>query len=504
MASSVTPRWHGDNYQSRMFWNEAIGLLREGSGIVEVTFEANGPKAFDDIVVRYDPPTPRSGALRISTDHFQIKWHVETGGRFGYADLIEPKFIGAQTASILQRLRDARTSSGADASFTFVTTYRIADGDPLAELIFGNDRSLLVEKLFDGTTDASRMGKVRKLWREHLDLATDDELKAIVTGLRIIEGHLSLQALREQIEWRAHAVGLQIDSNSSDFRLDELARQMKARGINKLTKASLVQLCADEGLKFVPITRADPPLPVAIRSFQGLSADIVSASPDNTLLLTDQFRQRYLSAPFSWERDIRAAVEGFLRDTARRALRLEMILDAHASIAFLCGAVLDLKSGADVSLVQKGRLGGPPWRAGDGSEVAASRFSVRDERIGEGAAIAVGISATQPVDAHLRAYVAAALPDVGRIISFDWPDGPGQTSVKGGGHAAALSEQIANTLRTATVGISAPIHIFAACPNSLLFFLGQQHQAIAPTTLYEFDFDGHGNRSYSPTFTVGV
>ena len=64
MANSVVPRWHGDNYQARIFWENALNLLDDASCVVEVTFEADGPKAFDDVVVRYDPPVARSVAKR--------------------------------------------------------------------------------------------------------------------------------------------------------------------------------------------------------------------------------------------------------------------------------------------------------------------------------------------------------------------------------------------------------------------------------------------------------
>ena len=69
------------------------------------------------------------------------------------------------------------------------------------------------------------MGHVRKLWREHLALASDDELRSVLTGLRIVEGHRSLDELREHINLRAQVVGLLAYSDaSSDFRYDELAR----------------------------------------------------------------------------------------------------------------------------------------------------------------------------------------------------------------------------------------------------------------------------------------
>src|SRR5262249_47652554 len=69
--------------------------------------------------------------------------------------------------------------------------------------------------------------------------------------------------------------------------------------------------------------------------------------------------------------------------------------------------------------------------------------------------------------------------------------------------AAALAEQIANVVRgLKTTDPDAIVHIFAACPNSLLFFLGQQHQGIAPCVVYEFDFDRQGSKTYQPSFVI--
>jgi hypothetical protein len=45
-----------------------------------------------------------------------------------------------------------------------------------------------VECLFDGTTNRSCMSKVRKRWREHLKAASDDKLRAVVRGLRVLDG----------------------------------------------------------------------------------------------------------------------------------------------------------------------------------------------------------------------------------------------------------------------------------------------------------------------------
>lgn len=503
MADAVMARWHGDNYQARVFWENAFNLLLPNSCVVEVTFEANGPKAFDDVVVKYEPAVPRGGPERVSAEYHQVKWHVALDGRFGYADLIDPEFIGAKSVSLLERLKQARETAPTSVRFAFMTTYRVKDGDPLGTLISGTDRSLLVERLFDGTTDRSRMGKVRKLWREHLKLASDEELKRVVTGLRILDGHRTLEDLRSEINVKARVVGLLACETASEFRYDELARALKVRQLNGLTRETFLKLCEEEGLMAAVAAPVDPFLPIAIRSFLGPAADIVGAAPDDTLLLVDQFRERYLRDDRDWQIDIRPRVEAFLLAAVKRSAQLRLVLDAHASIAFLAGSVLDLKSGVDVELVQKGRVGSRAWRASDGTQSSGAAFTVTEHEVGSGSEIALAISVSQSTEAQTLAYVKAHLPAVGRVVQFSLPAGPGGQTVAGGGHAAALAEQVSNAVRALKVNDpDAMAHIFAACPNALMFFLGQQHKAIAPCIVYEFDFDRRGFKTYQPSFVV--
>lgn len=502
MADAITAQWHGHNYQSRIFWLNAMDLLRPDTCVSRVTFEANGPKAFDDVVVYYEPPVARSGPQPIAAEYHQIKWHVETGGRLGYEDLILPKYIGAKTVSLLERLRDARQSAQGPARMLLVTPDRIVDGDPLGRLISANDHSLLTERLFDGTTDRSRMGKVRRCWREHLALSDDDALREIVEGLAIIEGYRTLQQLRDEINLKAETVGLSpCRASESDFRYDELARQLKIRSINAMNRDQLVEICKAEGLWVGEQPAADGWLPVAVRSFQGLSTDVVPAAPENTLWLTDSFRARYLNDDREWQRDIRPRVESFLNGAAAKSNCLRLILDAHASIAYLSGAVYHVKSGIDVELVQKGRVGTQVWRADDGSTGDSLQSEIR--QIGGGPDIAVAVSITQPVDNHVDRYVDQNLPQVGQSLSLAPPDGPGQRSVSGGEHAARMAEQVSNTVRAIKADSpDATVHLFAACPNSFLYYLGQNHPAIGPLIVYEFDFDRQGNKTYQPSFEI--
>jgi hypothetical protein len=75
---------------------------------------------------------------------------------------------------------------------------------------------------------------------------------------------------------------------------------------------------------------------------------------------------------------------------------------------------------------------------------------------------------------------------------------PGSASIQDGGHARWLADTLTNTLREAVVQTRpGRLHLFPACPVSLAFLLGQQADALGPTTVYEFD-SNHPSRRYTP------
>jgi hypothetical protein len=45
IADAVVARWHGDNYHARVFWENAFNLLLPHFCVVQVAFEADGPKS---------------------------------------------------------------------------------------------------------------------------------------------------------------------------------------------------------------------------------------------------------------------------------------------------------------------------------------------------------------------------------------------------------------------------------------------------------------------------
>jgi hypothetical protein len=187
MATANVARRQGDDFQARLFWLKASSLLDPRSPIIKVVYE-NGPKGFDDIALNMNPPALRwiTMAFQSLRRHTQCKWHT-TAGVFGHDDLPLPSFINASTHSLLQRSCDAQLKYAPHATgsqFELVTNWRLKADDPLIELIRKQADAIDLARLFDGTTDASRMGKVRKLWRDHLGI--DDKALHLVTRTMMV------------------------------------------------------------------------------------------------------------------------------------------------------------------------------------------------------------------------------------------------------------------------------------------------------------------------------
>lgn len=499
MANSVVAGSAGHDYQARFFWILASSLRDPQQPHVSlVTYEADEPRSFDDVVVHYDPPRPGRGSHRISVVYHQIKYHVTDAGRFGYQDLVNPKFVGATTISLLQRLADAKKKAPANSEFVLVTTDRIADGDPLGELVSSDNHLIRFDKLGQGGPN-SRMGKVRKLWRDHVGLKTDDELKDLLDGFRIQHGSSSLEHLRDQVNVHFQLVGLCGCHETLEFRFDATARSLKATGRNELTRDGFEALCREE--RWIVETSGPEFTRVAVRSFADGPTSSVDAAPENTLSLLDLFESRHLRAGANWTTQVQPAIDSFLAGVRAKTQHVRLFLDAHLSIAFLAGTRLGFKSGVAVELVQKGRAGTAIWKADDGIEGPAPHLDWITR--GEGPDTAVVVSYSRDALKDVVRYLDISQPQVGRVLHAYPPDPPGPRSVQGGAHAAAIVDAVASAVREQRSPGKGAVHVFLAAPNAMAFWLGQHREAMGPCVLYEFDFSQIIDNSYHPSFCIG-
>ncbi|WP_378942672.1 SAVED domain-containing protein [Mesorhizobium sp. ANAO-SY3R2] len=497
MADAVIANWSGHDFQARFFWIKASALMDPDKHyVIEVTYEADGPKSFDDVVVKYDPGRQSATGTPISVDYHQIKFHMDGAGRFGYEDLTKPEFLGAKAFSLLRRLQNAKKEAPRNSAFTLVTIDSIKDGDPLDEIVSAIDGSFRFDRLFDGTTDRSRMGKVRQCWRDHLNLTNDEELKTVLSGLRISAGFITLEKLRDEVNLHFRVVGLLPCHESAGFKYDAEARALKLQNRNRFDRASFEALCREQ--KWIDERLVKKYRSVSVRSFPVMPIHELEAAPEDTLSLLHLFDERHLQAGGDWQSGVQPAVEQFLAEVAKRYTAVRLHLDAHASIAFLAGSYLGLKSGIALELVQKGRSDHSIWIADDGK--CGPDPKVETVIVGEGKDAALIVSLSRDAFEDVRDYVAKKLPGVGRLIHLTPKDGPGQRSIAGGEHAAMLADAAENAVRKARLPIDARTHIFVSGPNAFTFFLGQHRQAMGSCALYEFDFSRRVDGSYHPSF----
>jgi hypothetical protein len=207
-----------------------------------------------------------------------------------------------------------------------------------------------------------------------------------------------------------------------------------------------------------------------------------------------------------WESSLYPALRSFLLTAAKDQPRLRLALDAHVTLAFAAGSIINIKSGRHVELEQRS-TGRRLWAADDTVSDASwpTLLAESVELCTDQPDLAVAISLTHDVSADVRRYCEATLPHVGRLLILKPSTGSGAQSVACGQHAFELAEATTTSVRAARPATGAGLtHLFVAAPNAFTFFLGQRQPALGSVRLYEFDFDGGRGRAYTPALTLPV
>lgn len=249
MNKSIIARQDGDEYQQLYFWYYAMRLFNSDEGIEKIEFESNERKYFDDFVVFYKKESYPKNYLNnsISKEFFQIKYHVRNTELLSIDNLINKKYIGAQT-SILERLKELNKKYNPDdIHYIFISTHDINPNDELYELISNEEGQISLETLFKGETSKSKMGKVREKFINHLN-CSDDELKEILKPFRFKKG-MTKEDLITRINDKLTLYGFEIIKPSSNLnKYCQLISKWHSKNQSKITKDFISQECKDEGL----------------------------------------------------------------------------------------------------------------------------------------------------------------------------------------------------------------------------------------------------------------
>ncbi len=498
MAKAVAARMKGDDYQAYHFWLQICRLFEDRSRVSRVTIEADDVKSLDDVVVDLAPPVNDAGE-EVSREFYQVKFHMSYDGSITCEALTDPAFINATKNSLLQRIADAHqqlSSTGQGYRFIIFSPWVPHPENELAQLCSADDGRLDLHKLATGGP-TSKMGKVRALWRDHLQLTSDDALFAILRHVRILATP-QMGLLHTLLNAQLQVVGMApVSAGSRIHPYLSLSQNFIKTGTNSFGADDIEQICRREGLwrgrtPFEPDARI-----LGIRSFSR-GADFIEDTTDAHLCLLNRFAMRKLAAGSTWD-SITESVTDFLAASTSPGRRNLLHLPAHGSIAFASGYYLDPKTGIDVLPVQPGLGGRAVWGRGSLTGKAASQWSsetvpIRDD----GHQLAVALSATRLIRGDVELFANRALPEVGRILHLQLPH-PGPESISSGEEAFSLAQEVIDTIH----GVRSederhsPTCLFWAAPNGFAFFLGQLGRALGPCELYEYDFDSMAPGAYA-------
>lgn len=250
------------------------------------------------------------------------------------------------------------------------------------------------------------------------------------------------------------------------------------------------------------------PRRLAIRSFAVPPGQVYTSQEAEEMLDLSSFftgpKGRQIRSPALWHTEIVPRLRSFLLEAASDRRPLLIDFSAHASIAFTAGYLLESKSGLDITILQRGSID-PKWKIESGVS-PDDRLWLQEPDLPREAgvndvAVAAGIS--DEVRDDVQDYLARAEIKVSRIVPATLSPAPSKTGVRDATHALQLAQSLRQKMRARTIqerhGV---LHLFAAAPNGVLFFLGQQSRGLGAIQLYEHDFESKIPADYSPSILI--
>lgn len=501
----VGARTQGDVYQGLFFWRQAADLLRPSSMVAKVVLEHDEADGVDDIAVFYRDPGVNAGGWMVSADYYQLKYHVDNRDGYSSGAMIDPTFINAKS-SLLQRFYFAYTKLKKEHSqfrLHLASNWRWRDDDKLAAMLCEYDGALPPKFFEDGPR--GDLGKVREQWRAYLGL--DSEVfTSFARTLRFQLDHFGRRDFTTLVYATLEAAGLRIPSSDrAACPYKSLVQQFLMNGPNSFDADTFRELCKREKLLIETEPRSPRPLSVGVRSFVRF-AERLESEVDEIVCLATNFEGRHPSSDTSWSTSASQMLT-FLGDTDRRA-RLRTVesviaLECHGSLALLAGWELSRNAGVRAAPIQKPSL--EVWRPDEGSTTNATWIAEMvqiDDSIDD---VAICLSVTRDVFTDVKEYLSSVdAPSVGRIVRLTPFGGSSPQSIHGANHAYQLAVQFPTMLASARANRRARAHIFFACPNALMFFIGQQREALGRLALYEFDFGLERDGSYQHSLSLPI
>ena len=221
--------------------------------------------------------------------------------------------------------------------------------------------------------------------------------------------------------------------------------------------------------------------------------------------LISHFDERAIRDQAEWATTLYPKLKSFLQTAAIDNQHLRLILDAHITLAFAAGSVLNIKSGRNVEIEQR-TVHRHVWHSNEmprDPSWPGWAFDLETVNESDGDMV-VAVCLTHDVVPALKAHIAASLPFASSLLIARPTCGVGSRSVVCGQHAFDLAECLALEINQRRSVNRRPLHLFIAAPNAFTFFLGQRQPGLGETTLYEYDFEGANGGGYKASLSLPI
>jgi hypothetical protein len=474
-ASGV--RIQGDDYQHLFAWQQVLRMLRPGQGVVAVEVEAPNAGNVDDVVVR------RNGG---ADEYYQVKFSVDATHPIDHDWWIDR---GTAATSPLEKFWASwklLSTGGVKPRFALLTNRALDTTDPLLQLRDGRDGTLTPRA--GQVKPKSDAGKRLDVWAGHLQAPLADVLEML--------GHLQIRT-----EYGAHTTLLEAVSAAmwgAGLRFDEVAaaegvsivREWVATGVRRVDRAHLDAAITHRRLLAAP--------DVASVVIEGIDSWVGTqdASATYTTRWVERFEgtcaddRRRLKDPADWNGKLLPDLQKALTDVQRtRATHVRVNAWMRLAPWFAFGSVFSDRRNLVVTTQQRGVT----WS----TDVApgACSVAVEEERLGDGAEVAVVLSVTRDIASAVKAYVVKDVPAVGRLLHVRVLPEPSPRAFPDAAAAMRWAITVRDAVSRHEAAASAPkLHLFQCGPAGAALFLGHIWNRVPSTLLYE-----DANPGYLPT-----
>lgn len=508
MNKQINARMQGDDYQALFFWYYALKMFYPHTGVKKVVYEADNVKSFDDVVVYYkkDKPNLDCNNNPINIDFFQVKFHVTNADAFTWDGLMDPKFVNAKSASIMERLRNAQEiyKDKIGTRFTLVSPWTINSQDKLSGIVSNYYDGILIDKLFDNRP-RTQMAKMRHSMSKHLNL-TENELKILLTSFRIWHNHLSYQRIVEEINNDLTRLGFKPIENDSILNpYIDLIKQWSYRGKSEFNKDFIIEECKRECLLLGSNSSNSDYKEVGIRSFYR-RAENMQDETEIMLCLLKFFNGRYIKDDYNWNNEIYNELNKFTKEF-NSSEKYRLHLDTHLSIGFVAGYLLDSKSGIKIYPMQKTTNEKEFWYPKEGNKEDYIGWEVNEKVISENVKdVALVLGVTYPILKDVEEFIETNGIEISKIITCSVGVDPRPDAIINGMHAKELSINLSTLLkdRRDIQEKRNKLHIFASCPVGFMFYLGKLSRSFGKVVLYEHDFESLRDDVYFKSFELPI